>query len=146
VRPTDGRGSNHSIDVGRHLISALGTSIARAQLRSPARKRIRLFITSLMESVHIERQHDGSRGTYIATVPGIDGTARLAYRQERPGVIAAVHTETSDALRGKGVALKLVERMVEDARNERAKIRALCSYVDRERQKHAEWADVFIAG
>ena len=99
-----------------------------------------------MESVHIEHQHDGSRGTYVATVPGIDGTARLTYRQERPGIIAAVHTETSGALRGQGIALKLVERMVEDARNEGAKIRALCSYVDRERRKHAEWADVFIAG
>ena len=97
-----------------------------------------------MEQVQIERQNEGGRGTYVATVPGIDGAGRLAYRQESPGLIAAVHTETSDALRGKGVGVKMVERMVEDARAEGTKILALCSFVDHERETHPEWADVFV--
>ena len=97
-----------------------------------------------MESLTIDRQNDGARGAYVATITGIEGDARLAYRDEGSGVIAAVHTETSDGLRGKGVALKLVERMVEDARTEGIRILALCSYVDHERQKHPEWADVFV--
>jgi uncharacterized protein len=97
-----------------------------------------------MESVNIERHEEGGRGTYEATIPGLDGTARLQYRRESQGLIAAVHTETPHGMRGKGVGLKLVERMVDDARQEGARIRALCSYVDHERQKHGDWADVFV--
>jgi predicted GNAT family acetyltransferase len=97
-----------------------------------------------MDSLTVDRQHDGAHGAYVATVAGIHGDARLHYRHESPGVIAAVHTETPDALRGRGVALKLVERLVEDARSEGTRIHALCSYVDHQREKHPEWADVFV--
>ena len=97
-----------------------------------------------MLEVIIERQDEGNRGTYVGNVADLGGVARLAYRREGEGVIAAVHTEASDELRGKGVALKLVERMVEDARSEGTKIQALCSYVEHERQEHPEWADVFV--
>jgi predicted GNAT family acetyltransferase len=37
----------------------------------------------------------------------------------------------------------LVNRMVEDARKEGFKIFALCPFVNAERKKHADWADVF---
>jgi predicted GNAT family acetyltransferase len=97
-----------------------------------------------MDSLTIERKEDGTRGAYVATVAGMEGDARLVYRHEAADVIAALHTETSGELRGKGVALKLVERLVEDARSEGMKIRALCSYVERERRNHAQWADVFV--
>jgi predicted GNAT family acetyltransferase len=97
-----------------------------------------------MDSVTIDRQDDGTHGAYAGTVAGIDGEARLEYRHESANVIAAVHTETPEALRGKGIALKLVERLVEDARSEGTRIHALCSYVDHERKKHPEWADVFV--
>lgn len=98
-----------------------------------------------METLKIERQDDGTTGAYVASVPGIEGEGRLVYRKEGSGVIAAVHTETPESLRGKSVGLKLVERMVEDARKEGTKIRALCSYVAHERKKHEDWADVFVA-
>ena len=39
---------------------------------------------------------------------------------------------------------ELVTRMVEDARKERVKVYALCSYVEAERKAHPEWADVFV--
>jgi predicted GNAT family acetyltransferase len=80
----------------------------------------------------------------VGAVSGIEGEARLVYRHERPDLIVAVHTETSGALRGKGLAVKLVERLVEDARSQGVKVRALCSYVEHEQQKHPEWADVFV--
>jgi predicted GNAT family acetyltransferase len=97
-----------------------------------------------MESLTIERKEDGGRGTYVATVAGIEGDARLVYRYEAPDVMAAVHTQTSGELRGRGIALKLVERLVEDARREGMRVRAVCSYVERERRNHEQWADVFL--
>ena len=97
-----------------------------------------------MAELTIERQDYQTRGTYVGTVPGVHGIARLNYRRERPDLLVAQHTEASESLRGQGVALALVTRMVEDARNEGVKIYALCSYVDRERREHPEWADVFV--
>ena len=92
----------------------------------------------------IERQDYRTRGTYVATVPGVHGIARLNYKRERPGLIIAERTETSESLSGTSAALALVERMVEDARKEGVKVYALCTYVEDQRRAHPEWADVFV--
>ena len=96
-----------------------------------------------MNDIVIERQDYQSRGSYVATMPGIHGIARLAYRRAKDGLIVAERTETSEQFEGRGVALALVQRMVEDARREGVKIYALCSYVEEQRRDHPEWADVF---
>ena len=95
------------------------------------------------DSVVIERQDYKTRGSYVATVTGMHGIARLAYRHARDDLIIAERTETSEQLRGLDVELTLLERMVQDARREKVKIYALCSYVDEQRRSHPEWADVF---
>ena len=97
-----------------------------------------------MNKTTIERQDYKTRGTYVATVPGIHGIARLNYKRERPGLIIAEHTELTESLRDLGVMPELVTRMVGDARMEQVKIYALCSYVEAERRTHPEWADVFV--
>ena len=96
-----------------------------------------------MHEIDIERQDYKSRGSYVATVRGIHGIARLTYRRAKADLIVAERTETSEQLQGHGVALALVQRMVQDARREAVKIYALCSYVEEERRSHPEWADVF---
>ena len=96
-----------------------------------------------MESIHIERQDYKTRGSYVATMPKVHGIARLNYKRERPDLIIAERTETSETLQAYGVGLALVTRMVEDARREKVKIYALCTYVEDQRRKHPEWADVF---
>jgi len=97
-----------------------------------------------MEEIKIHRQDYPTRGTYVGTLPGVHGIARLSYKRERPDLVIAEHTETSDSLREHGVTGALVARMVEDARSERVKIYALCSYVDDQRRAHPEWSDVFV--
>ena|SRR5436190_19573293 len=94
-------------------------------------------------NITIERQDYPARGSYVATVTGVPGIARLAYRRARPDLIVAERTESSPQFDGLGVNLALVERMVEDARRDNVKIYALCSYVEDQRRKHPEWADVF---
>ena len=96
-----------------------------------------------MDSIVIERQDYKARGTYVATVPGIHGIARLNYRRERADLIVAERTEIAGDLQGTDAPVELVARMVEDARKEGVKIYALCSYVEEQRNKHPEWADVF---
>ena len=44
---------------------------------------------------------------------------------------------------GKGVGRALFDRLVSDARTNGVKIVPLCPFVNAERQKRPEWADVF---
>ena len=94
-------------------------------------------------AIKIERQDYKTRGSYVATVPGMHGIARLGYRRERDDLIVAEHTDSSPQFKGLDVELALIERMVEDARRDNVKIYALCAYVEQERRTHLEWADVF---
>ncbi|MEN3355446.1 MAG: uncharacterized protein V7640_3604 [Betaproteobacteria bacterium] len=96
-----------------------------------------------MDAIRIDRQDYRARGTYVATIPGVHGIARLNYKRERDDLLIAEHTETSESLQSKGVGVALIQRMVDDARAEGFKIYALCSYVEDERRVHPEWADVF---
>ncbi|MGZ5093475.1 MAG: GNAT family N-acetyltransferase [Burkholderiales bacterium] len=97
----------------------------------------------MTNAINIERQDYKTRGSYVGTISGIHGIARLFYKRARDDLIVAEHTETSEQLQGHGVALALVQRMVDDARTDNVKIYALCSYVEEERRSHPEWADVF---
>ena len=47
-----------------------------------------------------------------------------------------------DAMRGTGAGLRLVERLVADARAEGVKIVALCPFVKAQARRHPDWADV----
>ena len=74
----------------------------------------------------------------------VDGhAAELTYSVASPALVIADHTGVPEALRGTGTGLKLVERLVADARTEGFKIMPLCPFVNRARSKHPEWTDVF---
>ncbi len=96
-----------------------------------------------MSEPEITREEQPTRGRYVARVEGIDAEAELTYSRAGPNLIIADHTEVPDAFRGQGMGRKLATRMVEDARKEGFKIFALCTFVNAERQKHPDWADVF---
>jgi predicted GNAT family acetyltransferase len=91
----------------------------------------------------ITREQSPTRGRYVARLAGHEGEGELAYSRTSKTLVIAEHTAVDDRLRGNGVALALVRRFVEDARAEGFKIYPLCPYVNAERQKHPEWADVF---
>lgn len=58
-------------------------------------------------------------------------------------MIIADHTGVPEAFRGTGAGLELVKRLVADARAEGVKIIPLCPFVNAQRRRHPEWADVF---
>jgi predicted GNAT family acetyltransferase len=57
-------------------------------------------------------------------------------------VVAAEHTLVPSEIGGRGVAGKLVEALIADARAEGWKIAPDCSYVAAAFQRHPEWADL----
>jgi len=84
--------------------------------------------------------HNG-RGRYHIALPDGD-EAELTYALRAPDIMAADHTLVPPQWRGDGLALKLVERLVADARTEHLRILPLCSYVAAQFRRHPEWADL----
>jgi predicted GNAT family acetyltransferase len=99
-----------------------------------------------MDEITITREMNERRGRYVATIPGTDAEAELTFSREPPDVFVADHTGTPVALRGRGIATKLVERMVADARREGFKIRPLCPFVVTLFSQHPEWASLEAKG
>lgn len=89
----------------------------------------------------IHREVDGTKGRYVLSVDGHE--AELTYSVASPTLVIADHTAVPEAIRGTGAGLKLVERLVADARAEGFRIMPLCPFVNRERSRHPDWADVF---
>jgi uncharacterized protein len=96
-----------------------------------------------MAEPKISREEGPTKGRYVARVEGTEGEAELTYSRTNPTLIIADHTEVPDVFRGQGLGRLLATRMVEDARKEGVQIFALCPFVNAERRKHPDWADVF---
>ena len=94
------------------------------------------------QSITIKHSESGSTGRYEARVTGHSGSGELTYSRVSPTRIVATHTGVDDSLKGTGVGKALVERLVDDARNEGATIVPRCSFVRALFKRHPEWSDV----
>jgi len=96
-----------------------------------------------LSDIHHDTYPTGGR--YRLELAGTTEPAILEYSQDaaQPQRIIAKHTRVPDAMRGRGVALKLVQRLVSDARANGWRIEPRCSYVRAQAERHPEWADVF---
>lgn len=94
-----------------------------------------------MSELAIEHERSGSKGRYVLRDDGHE--AELTYSVLSPKMVIADHTDVPEALRGTGAGQALVARLVEDARAQGFAITPLCPFVNAQRRKHPEWADVF---
>lgn len=98
-----------------------------------------LGIAEMAEEFTVEREETGSSGRYVIHLP--DGSeAEMTYRKTGPQAIAIDHTGVPDAWRNRGLAMKLVEAGIADARKEGTKITPYCSYVAAQFRRHPAWA------
>lgn len=94
-------------------------------------------------AVSIRHDVQGQGGRYVAEVAGSHHTGYLEWEPaDRPAgdVRIATHTVVPPAIGGRGVARKLVERMVADARAQGFKVVPQCSYVEVLFNRHKDWA------
>lgn len=70
-----------------------------------------------------------------------EGTA-VAYYRLTPGAVVFTHTETPEALRGKGAASELIRGALEWARARGLSVVAECSFVADYLSRHPEFADL----
>lgn len=96
-----------------------------------------------MSDDDIRREVTGAKGRYVLGAPPDE--SELTYSILSPRLVIADHTVVAEGLRGTGAGLKLVERIVADARAEGFKIVPLCPYVNAQRRKHPDWDDAFQA-
>lgn len=94
-----------------------------------------------MPDTAIERETSPAGGRYVVHFE--DGTeAEMTYRPAGPNTISIDHTFVPPSHRLDGLAFRLVERAVADARAEEMKIVPVCSYVAAQFRRHPEWTDL----
>jgi len=89
----------------------------------------------------VTREDGATRGRYvIALSPGAE--AEMTYRKGADGTMIIDHTGVPPAFEGRGIAARLVNHAIADARQNGFKITPLCSYVVAQFRRHPEWADL----
>lgn len=94
-----------------------------------------------MDQVTISRHGGGQAGEYHAHVAGSTAFGRLTWTANGHARVAE-HTLVPPEISGRGVAARLVEALVVDARAEGFLIEPQCSYVAAAFARHPEWADL----
>ncbi len=94
-----------------------------------------------MEDLKITRHGDANAGEYRAHVPGSASVGRLTWVQHG-NVRAAEHTLVPPEIGGRGVAARLVDALIDDARAQGFKVRPDCSYIAAAFEKHPDWGDL----
>jgi uncharacterized protein len=98
-----------------------------------------------MEGLDIVRLDQGRVGEYHAHIPGSSDVARLTWVQRedaRGPVRVAEHTLVPRAFEGRGIAAKLVDALIEDAKAEGFRVDPACSYVAAQFRRHPDWAEL----
>lgn len=93
------------------------------------------------DEIVIERRNRVTHGEYVASVDERATAGRLSWTL-RDGARDAQHTHVPAAMRGRGIAARLVEALVRDARSEGFKIIPSCTYVAAQFDRHPDWADL----
>lgn len=89
----------------------------------------------------VEREDGPTRGRYVIKLSP-DAEAEMTFRKGENGTIIIDHTGVPPAFEGRGIAAKLVQFAIDDARKQKFKITPVCSYVVAQFRRHPEWADL----
>ena len=92
----------------------------------------------------IELEETPASGRYVIALDD-HAEAIMTFRKLDENTIAIDHTVVPNEYRGHGLAAKLVERGIADARARGWKIQPICSYVVAQFRRHPDWADVHAA-
>ncbi|WP_248305123.1 GNAT family N-acetyltransferase [Devosia sp. 1566] len=89
----------------------------------------------------VEREDGPKSGRYLVRLDG-GAEAEMTYRTGPDGSMVIDHTGVPPQFEGRGIAARLVNAAISDARAEGFKITPLCSYVVAQFRRHPEWADL----
>ena len=91
--------------------------------------------------MNISEETNNSQGRYVFDTDY--GKAEMTFSIASPTLRIVDHTVVPKELEGQGLAGKLMDHLVGQARAQGFKVVPLCPYVNAQRRKHPEWADIF---
>jgi len=94
-----------------------------------------------MNELTVRHQRNKTSGRYVIDL-GSGHMAKMTYSRLSVCKIAIDHTHVPEQSRGQGVAMKLLEFAIKQARINHDKIVPMCAYVYEQFERHEEWADV----
>lgn len=97
----------------------------------------------MSEITIIREDRDDRHGRYVARITGIDAEGEITFTRRGEGIVSADHTGVPEAMAGRGVAGKLLNFMLDEARTKHFRIIPICPFVRGQYEKHPEWADLF---
>jgi len=74
----------------------------------------------------------------------VDGQTAFAVYHREPGLLTITYVESPLALRGGGVAGRLMQGVLEQARAEGLKVVPVCGYAVAYMKRHPEYADLMV--
>ena len=86
-------------------------------------------------------EKSGTKGRYY--IVHASGESELTYSVVSARLVIADHTQVASGHEGEGIGLAMLREMIADARNDGFRIVPLCPFVNAQRRKHPEWADVY---
>ena len=95
----------------------------------------------MAEEFTVEQEDAPGHGRYIIHLPG-GLEAEMTYRKIGSDVIVIDHTYTPPEFRGRDIAMRLMQRTIDDARANATRIKPVCSYAVLQFRRHPEWADL----
>lgn len=84
--------------------------------------------------------NSASGGRYVHTFD--DGSEGVLNFQQQGKLMIINHVGVPVQHRNYGLALKLVEKAVDDARTKQLKIQPVCTYAAAQFRRHPEWSDL----
>ena len=94
-----------------------------------------------MDELTITHHDEGVRGEYRARLAGSPHVGRMTWVRHGDARLVD-HTLVPPQIGGRGIAARLVEAIVTDARAHGFKVLPECSYVVAAFDNHPEWADI----
>ena len=95
-----------------------------------------------MAEITITHQPRGRGGRYLASVAGSEHTGHLDWEPGDENVRVATHTIVPKPIGGRGVAARLVDALIADAREQGFRIVPQCWYVEKKFDENPEWAEL----
>ena len=95
----------------------------------------------MTEEHTIAHETETGHGRYVIRLDS-GAEAEMTYVETAPGIRDFNHTYVPDVFRGSGVAAKLMDRAINDARTEGFRIVPTCSYVAAQFRRHPDWSDL----
>jgi predicted GNAT family acetyltransferase len=98
-------------------------------------------MTEQATAITIEHEEDDGRGAFFVDRDGVR-LAVMTYSRTAPDLVIIDHTEVHEALRGLGVARRLLDAAVAWARQTKTRVAATCPYAKAQFEKDPSIRDV----